>query len=334
MLKAAKGKNLRAILLSAIAFWVMLVLGAGAQEGENESANVEIDTVDAEARILEQTGLQPINGSFEKAYLCNCRKHYGGVLGVRWRLRTRCHARCVGKLGISNLNVVKVKQIRYEKPNQNILPNHQGLKNVEVINCSSERKTLEDKVIVTEGESVTSRSKTILEKVDHWETALMLSAKEKETLGVQLSAKASRNIKVETTNGNTFTKTETVLTEKPISLSIPPWTAYWITYMDTRKEVTIPVNIEVVLDGDVEERHAVYDLKKKVLTGEIANQDHWSPGGRQGKLSELIRQDAGRTLMVNAVIQVSGSERDIKTTIAEKMLTENSEECVELLKDP
>ena len=158
----------------------------------------------------------------------------------------------------------------------------------------------------------------------NWEVNLSLGAVAKE-LKMHFGANISRSTVVATSNGTVHAQRETFTIEKPLHLTVPPYTFSKVKYSDGRKDVTIPVQIELVLDGDVVEQHAV--VNKEVLTGEIAGQDHWSPIGVNKKLSELVQDDAQRTLTIGAEIKVSGSDRNIEIVLLERKLAPDSKVC-------
>lgn len=291
------------------------------------SLSVNFDSVDAEATIISQSNLKPLN---QDVYRCRCRKRFARIFGMGFKqLPSRCSASCVGVLSIPDLYVQKVKSITYGVPRNIASPDHLELRNIELINCSNSPLPWSELVTIETENSVTAQMTRGLSKVKAWEISLSLEASISKVFSAGLTGRTGESITVSLTNSEASSKKEKSKVEKPLSANVPSWTVYTLSYGEKRQEEEIPVEIEVVLDGTVQEEHAVYDPVIRAKTGELAAHGHLSPRRLKAILSEVVREEALRTIKTTAILRVSGGSRDIWTKANEKPLTEHSEECRE-----
>lgn len=289
-------------------------------QGE-EFPSIVYDEIDAEATLIEKARLSPRQ---QEAYQCKCRKRYNDL---GFRLSTRCGAYCVGKIAISDLSVEKSGKITFSYPNANDIPLYRETRDIQIVNCRESDYSWHEKLVISVVQKIESKATSKLTNTKNWEVKLSLGAVLKK-VNMTFSTKIGQTAVVETSNNVTHVQQETLTIEKPLSVTVPPFTFSKVKYSDGRKDVTIPVRIELVLEGDVVEQHAVVNNHAdKVLTGEIAAPDHWSPLGVNEKLSKLVEDDEQRTLTIDAEINVSGSDRNIQIVLLESKLSPDSEMC-------
>ncbi len=304
--------------IACVASIALVSLAFGQSE---EYANIEYDEIDTEAMLIEKAQLSPMQ---QDAYQCKCIKRYND-LGMR--LPTRCSALCVGKISISNLSVERAGNVTFSLPNVNEIPSHRETRDVQIANCRAYDYSWNEKLVLEVVQSVESRATTILKDTRNWEVSLSL-ASISDYLNIQFGSKIGQSATVETSDAAVHSQRETFTIEKPLSVTVPPFTFSKVKYSDGRKRVSIPVEIELLLDGEVVEKHAVVNnVTEKELTGEIADPDHWSPLGVNKRLSKLVENVEQRTLTIDAEINVSGSDRNIEVALLERKLSPDSEMC-------
>ena len=298
----------------------IIFVNLASAQGE-EFANINYDEIDTETVLIEKARLLQKQ---QDAYQCKCRKRYND-LGMR--LPTRCGAQCVGKIAISNLTVEKTGKISVTYPNANEIQKYRETRDIQIVNCRATEYSWHEQLVLNVVQKIESGATSILKDTKNLEVKLSLGAVA-EKVKLTFGSKISQNTVVETSDVVVHVQQETFTIEKPLNVTVPPFTFSKVKYSDGRKDVTIPVRIELVLEGDVVEQHAVVNNPiDKVLTGEIAGPDHWSPLGVNKKLSKLVEDDEQRTLTIDAEINVSGSDRNIEIVLLERVLSPDNELC-------
>lgn len=304
-----------------IAALISIVFSNLSSAQDEEFSSIVYDEIDAEATLIEKARLSPRQ---QDAYQCKCEKRYNDL---GFRMPTRCRAYCVGKIAISDLSVEKSGKITFSYPNANDIPLYRETRDIEIVNCRTSNYSWQEKLVIKVVQTITSMATSKLTNTKNWAVELSLGTVLKK-VDMKFSSKIGQTAVVETSNNATHVQQETFAIEKPLSVTVLPFTLTKLKYSDGRKDVTIPVRIELVLEGDVVEQHAVVNNHAdKVLTGEIAAPDHWSPLGVNEKLSKLIEDDGQRTLTIDAEINVSGSDRNIQIVLLESKLSPDSELC-------
>ena len=304
-----------------IATLACIVFADFASAQSEEFANIIYNEIDTEAMLIERARLSPTQ---QDAYQCRCRKRYN-KFGIR--IATRCSAQCVGKIAISNLYVERTGNITFIAPNPNAIPKYREIREIQIANCRTSNYSWDETLVLQVVEGVSSTATTLLGDTKNWEVKISLGSVAKQ-LNMNFDTTITQNTFVQTSDAVVHEQKETFTIEKPLKVTVPPYTFSKVKYSDGRRDVTVPVKIELVLDGEVVEQHAVVNNRtERVLTGEIVAPDHWSPRGVNRKLSELVEDDEQRTLTIGAEINVSGSDRNIEIVLLERELSPDSEEC-------
>lgn len=309
------------VVISVICFGTSFGRNASfAQESHGDG--LVFRQVDAAQMLLEQTReqLRPTNTS---RYRCKCEKRYSkiwGLLGAKIRTATRCHAQCVGGLELTNLVVEETKSI-VEYPNIEKIPITREEWQIDQKNCSSSEQVWEENLTVVSRRSLQSTATKTFSKVTNREFKVALDAEWLKKAGLgSIEGTVSDSVEISNVSGESRTVVEETTLVKPIKVTVPARTRRKTLYSEGRVRIKFPVRVEMVLDGDVQEQHFVYDTNRNIVTGEIAHADHWSPAGVTGKLSNYVPSKRLRTVTLDAVLAVEGGDRKIEVRYLEEKL--------------
>ena len=291
-------------ILTALLFYVTIA-----------SADVIIDYIDAEAHLKAQTGITPKSpGPYPCPIPCERQRIFGIKAGCKFQAR---RPPCIGKISITNIEVERVKRVKVEYPKGDI-PVYRQNDTVRIKNCLPNEWGWNEKLTIRTEQRLESRNTTILTDVRNKSINISMDAGKANTLGLKFSGTFSRTTTVQTNNSEVQSQSETIELTKPLSMTVPPFTRRVINYSDGRTEAQIPVDIEVVLDGDVTENH-VYESRGTIYKK--------NGRGRKGRLSKLFGADDGRTVTMKALIDVSGTDRVLDIALTEEQLLEDVAAC-------
>ena len=303
--------------------FVVVFLTFPTNADDSRSRTTRIKEIDTEALLLKQLNNRPelsLPTERKQPFHCACRRVWDARIG-RWSItrgKLACKT-CRAKIRIDNIFVERKRNIRVDYPPAGSAETIPGeTLDFDVVNCSGQKHTFEEKLTLWAAESLESEATSKLKKVEGWEVSFELKASLLKKAGLNLGAEAKwfGSVTVETSEAKTFSKTNQNTIEKPFKMDVPPFTAYRVIYSDAYKKLEIPAEIEVVLEGDITEDWTEISTGKKI---------HKHRTGR--KLSGSVQNEKLRTVTVDALITIIGSSRDIKVKWLERKLTPDSEEC-------
>ena len=329
-------RSARSLISFSVLSLIFVALTSASYAQEADNSHIQFNEIRAETLLLQQTGLSPKN---TEPYVCDCVKRYAkiGKWGLGWRIETRCHKQCTGAVTFTNLTVERVSNILFMYPDRDSIPVEKVLQKHDIKNCTEAELPYEYTLEVKGVQKVTSVFTQTLTDVENWTQSVNLSRaigseKVLVKLGINLGVSHSTSETSTEVKGKNIESKEEFSVSRPLAVTVPAHMIYRIKYSDSRRNADIPVKIDLVLEGDVGEKHVVFDTAVDPSTGEIIgstgqiiDSDHFSPAGLSGRLSELVRDVERRTVSLDALVTVSGSDREIEYVLLQKPLEEGGE---------
>ena len=188
--------------------------------------------------------------------------------------------------------------------------------------------TWEEKLTLISTQRIESKAISVLTNIASHKIDLSLDTGELSGLGVKVSAEVSHTTTVQATDSTTHSQDEEFTIEKPFKMEVPSRTRRVIHYSDGRTQARILADIQIILDGDVQENY-VYTSKQMLAGWKGREGEVWgkNSNGVKGRLSKLMSDVSLRTLTIQARIDVSGSDRSLDINLFEQNLDATSNDC-------
>lgn len=221
---------------------------------------------------------------------------------------------------MANLEIDRINRVDYSYPDLASVPVHRETHEITVRNCMSSSWTWEEKLTLKSTQRIESKAISVLTNIASRKIDLSLDSGTLSGLGVKVSAEVSHTTTVQATDSTTHSQDEEFTIEKPFKMEVPARTRRFIHYSDGRTQAQILADIQVILDGDVQENH-VYTSRQMFAGWRAREGEVWgkNSNGVRGRLSKLM-SDVSRTLTIQARIDVSGSDRSLNIELFEQNL--------------
>ena len=271
------------------------------------NSQVTFDQIDAKTQLLQQSKLSPNNTGI---YLCPGKCKRGAFCAAYY---------CTAKLRLSKIKIAEIIKIDYSYPRAADVPVHRTQTTISIDNCFSTPWLWEEKVTHNTNQIMESKTTSILRNVASREIELTLDAQVLEELGVKVTEKFSRSTTIEATTNEVNRKIQTFTIEQPLKMKVPSLTRRIIRYSDGRTTSSIFADIELLLDGYVQEVDESSDKWPKKQKSKVK--------GMKGNLSELVKDRKKRSITIRAKIDVSGSDRKLKIVLEEMKIESGVSGC-------
>jgi hypothetical protein len=253
--------------------------------------------VDAEQLLRERFGIRtdPFN------YVEECLP-LGGGGGMRAR-KVPCRYYYV----ISNIEIERILSVTAGKIDPNALPSFKEEQKFDIENCLSAEYKHSETVRYKSTDQKSFTYTENLTKVKEYKTSFEVNASLFDMVGGKQGAETTTTVtySIGSTSGNV--KDDEYEITKPIEITVPPKTTYTVHYSDTKRSVSIPVSLRVVLKADKMQ-------EIRALAGNV----------HQATLVEKLNSpetEANRTFNVRGGLRVKGGDRLLSIRLTEKPCT-------------